>query len=73
MGIIARGLAAEALMELSIADGWDNNDRVAAARSGGGVYNNLNVVHHVIRGGQNPFSLDGRRLEPVLNSIQEWG
>ena len=31
LGINERGLAADALMELSIADGWDNNDRVAAA------------------------------------------
>ena len=31
LGINECGLAADALMELSITDGWDNNDRVAAA------------------------------------------
>ena len=31
LGINERGLDADALMELSIADGWDNNDRVAVA------------------------------------------
>ena len=31
LGANEPGLAADALMELSLADGWDNNDRVAAA------------------------------------------
>ena len=33
LGLNERGQAADALMELSIADGRDNNDRVAATRS----------------------------------------
>ena len=40
LGINERDLTADALMEPSIADGWDNRS----------VYNNMNVVHDVIRG-----------------------